>query len=144
MGWISQDDGRIALGAAVPLGVLQARVAEYLAAIDAPMVITPWRSVLVCDLDEGVADAALRVLAPMGLVFDENSPWLDVSACTGSPGCEHSAADVRADAARGGHRRQHHAPALRRLRTGLRQPTRRRGPDRHRRRIPAAHRVPVG
>jgi precorrin-3B synthase len=100
VGWISQDDGRTALGAAAPLGVLQARAAEYLAAIDAPMVITPWRSVLVCDLDEGVADAALRVLAPMGLVFDDNSPWLDVSACTGSPGCEHSAADVRADAAR--------------------------------------------
>ncbi len=50
------------------------------------MVITPWRSVLVCDLDEGVADVALRVLAPMGLVFDENSPWLRVSACTGQPG----------------------------------------------------------
>jgi precorrin-3B synthase len=100
VGWIEQDDGRITLGAAVPLGVLQARVAGYLAAIGAPLVVTPWRSVLVCDLDEGVADVALRVLAPMGLVFDENSPWLDVSACTGSPGCEHSAADVRADAAR--------------------------------------------
>jgi precorrin-3B synthase len=100
VGWIHQDDGRIALGAAVPLGVLQARVAEYLAAIDAPMIITPWRSVLVCDLDDGVADAALRVLAPMGLVFDDTSPWLDISSCTGSPGCEHSAADVRADAAR--------------------------------------------
>ena len=98
VGWITQGDGRIALGAAVPLGVLQARVAEYLAAINAPLVITPWRSVLVCDLDEGVADVALRVLAPMGLVFDENSPWLGISACTGSPGCEHSAADVRADA----------------------------------------------
>ncbi len=98
VGWLPQDDGRVALGAAVPLGVLQARVAEYLAAIGAPLVITPWRSVLVCDLDEGVADAALRVLAPMGLVFDGNSPWLTVSACTGSPGCEHSAADVRADA----------------------------------------------
>ena len=91
----------------MPLGVLQARVAEYLAAVDAPMVITPWRSVLVFDLDEGVADAALRVLAPMGLVFDENSPWLDVSACTGSPGCEHSAADVRADAAAAVERPQH-------------------------------------
>jgi precorrin-3B synthase len=100
VGWIGQDDGRIALGASAPLGVLQARVAEYLAAIEAPMVITPWRSVLVCDLDEGVADTALRVLAPFGLVFDEGSPWLEVSACTGSPGCEHSAADVRADAAR--------------------------------------------
>ena len=98
VGWLPQDDGRIALGAAVPLGVLQARVAEYLAAIGAPLVITPWRSVLVCDMDDGVADVALRVLAPMGLVFDKNSPWLAVSACTGSPGCEHSAADVRADA----------------------------------------------
>ena len=103
VGWISQQDGRVALGAAVPLGVLPARVAEYLAsigaAVEAPMVVTPWRSVLVCDLDEAVADAALRVLAPLGLVFDENSPWLNVSACTGSPGCAHSAADVRADAA---------------------------------------------
>jgi precorrin-3B synthase len=100
VGWLVQDDGRIALAGAVPLGVLQARVAEYLAAVGAPIVVTPWRSVLVCDLDEGVADTALRVLAPMGLVFDDSSPWLDVSACTGSPGCEHSAADVRADAAR--------------------------------------------
>lgn len=104
VGWINQDrpgsEGRVALGAAVPLGVLPARVAEYLAAIEAPVVITPWRSVLVCDLDEAVADVALRVLAPLGLVFDENSPWLNVSACTGSPGCAHAAADVRADAAR--------------------------------------------
>jgi precorrin-3B synthase len=99
VGWIGQQDGRVALGAAVPLGVLPARVAEYLAAINAPLVITPWRSVLVCDLSEEVADVSLRVLAPLGLVFDENSPWLTVSACTGSPGCAHSAADVRADAA---------------------------------------------
>lgn len=74
VGWIEQDDGRVALGAAVPLGMLSARVAEYLAAIEAPLVVTPWRSILVCDVDEAVADAALRVLAPMGLVFDENSP----------------------------------------------------------------------
>lgn len=98
VGWIPQDDGRVSLGAAVPLGILPARVAEFLAAIEAPIVITPWRSVLVCDLIEEVAEAALRVLAPLGLVFDENSPWLAVSACTGSPGCAHSVADVRADA----------------------------------------------
>ena len=100
VGWISQDDGRVALGAAIPLGVLQARQAEFVAAVDAPVVITPWRSLLVCDLDEAVADTALRVLAPMGLVFDENSPWLDISACVGSPGCEKSLADVRAEATR--------------------------------------------
>jgi precorrin-3B synthase len=103
VGWIEQDDSRVALGAAVPLGVLSARVAEYLAAIEAPLVITPWRSVLVCDLDEAVAETALRVLAPSGLVFDENSPWLGISACVGSPGCAHSIADVRADAARSLH-----------------------------------------
>jgi len=78
VGWISQEDGRVALGAAVPQGVLPARVAEFLAAIEAPLVITPWRSVLVCDLDEAVADVALRVLAPLGLIFDENSPELNV------------------------------------------------------------------
>jgi precorrin-3B synthase len=103
VGWIQQDDGRVALGAAVPLGVLSADVAETVAAIGAPLVMTPWRSVQVCDLDEAVAEAALRVLAPLGLVFDENSPWLGISACAGSPGCAHSVADVRADAARALH-----------------------------------------
>ena len=100
IGWIEQDDGRVALGAAVPLGVLSARQAQFVAAINAPVVITPWRSLLVCDLDEGVADTSLRVLAPLGLVFDTASPWLDVTACVGSPGCERSRADVRAEAAR--------------------------------------------
>ena len=99
VGWLEQTDGRITLGAAVPLGVLDAEVARYLAAVAAPMAVTPWRSVLLFDLDEDTADVALRVLAPLGLVFDENSPWLAVSACTGSPGCAQSVADVRADAA---------------------------------------------
>ncbi|AQA04971.1 precorrin-3B synthase [Mycobacterium sp. MS1601] len=99
IGWLSQRDGRVALGAGVALGVLPSRTAEYLAAIGAPIVITPWRSLLVCDLSEDIADVSLRVLAPQGLIFDENSPWLDVSACVGSPGCERSTADVRADAA---------------------------------------------
>ncbi len=99
VGWIPQDDGRVALGAAVPLGILPSRVAEFLAAIEAPLVITPWRSVLVCDLSQERADVAIGVLAPLGLIFDDNSPWLAVSACTGSPGCAHSVADVRADAA---------------------------------------------
>lgn len=35
VGWIPQDDSRVTLGAAVPLGVLPARVAECLAAIEA-------------------------------------------------------------------------------------------------------------
>lgn len=111
VGWIPQDDGRVALGAAIPLGVLHARQAEFVAAIDAPVVITPWRSLLVCDLGEEVADTALRVLAPMGLVFDENSPWLDISACVGSPGCEKSLADVRAEATRVAREEDAHRPS---------------------------------
>lgn len=101
VGWIDQDvHGKVALGAVVPLGVLSARQAHFVAAMQAPVVITPWRTLLACDLDEGVADTALRVLAPLGLVFDETSPWLTISACVGSPGCERSRADVRAEAAR--------------------------------------------
>jgi len=105
VGWINQpatesDQARVALGAATPLGVLTARQAQFVAAVDAPVVITPWRSLLVCDLDEEVADTSLRVLAPLGLVFDETSRWLEVSACVGSPGCDRSRADVRAEARR--------------------------------------------
>lgn len=100
VGWIEQDDGKVTLGAAVPLGVLTARQAQFVAAIEAPVVITPWRSLLICDLDDGVADASLRVLAPLGLIFDEASRWLEVSACVGSQGCQRSLADVRSEAAR--------------------------------------------
>lgn len=100
VGWIPQDDGRVTLGAAVPLGVLDARQARFVAAVEAPVVITPWRSLLICDLSEEVADNALRVLPGLGLVFDDTSAWLDVSACVGSPGCARSAADVRAEANR--------------------------------------------
>lgn len=100
VGWIPQDDGRVALGAVPPLGVLTGRQAQFVAAVDAPVVVTPWRSLVICDLEEEVADTALRVLAPLGLVFDGTSPWLRVSACVGSPGCARSAADVRAEATR--------------------------------------------
>ncbi len=97
IGWIPQDDGWVSLGGALALGTLDARLGEFLAAIDTPLVMTPWRSLVVCDLDENAAEAVVRVLAPMGLIFDENSPWIDASACTGSPGCEKSHADVRSD-----------------------------------------------
>ncbi len=109
VGWIEQDAegpaegpprGRVTLGAVVPLGVLSARQARFVAAVGAPVVVTPWRSLLMCDLDPGVADTSLRVLAPLGLVFDETSRWLDVTSCVGSPGCARSRADVRAEATR--------------------------------------------
>ncbi|MCQ4120043.1 precorrin-3B synthase [Rhodococcus tibetensis] len=98
IGWLDQPDGTVTLGGGLAFGILESRMAEFLAAVEKPVIVTPWRSVLLCDLDEWSAEQVVRVLAPMGLIFDENSPWLLVSACTGRPGCEKALADVRTDA----------------------------------------------
>ncbi|NEW37350.1 precorrin-3B synthase [Nocardia cyriacigeorgica] len=98
IGWFPQDDDLIALGAGVRLGSLPARTAEFLAAVERPVFITPWRSLIITDLDEWPAEQVVRVLAPMGLIFDAGSPWLQVTACAGRPGCAKSHTDVRADA----------------------------------------------
>ncbi|UGT44259.1 precorrin-3B synthase [Nocardia yamanashiensis] len=97
IGWLTQADGRVTLGAGVRLGSLPARTAEFIAAIERPVYVTPWRSLVITDLDEWAAEQVVRVLAPMGLIFDANSPWLEVSACAGQPGCAKSHTDVRAD-----------------------------------------------
>lgn len=99
IGWLDQDNGLVSLGAGVPLGTLPARTAEFLAAVERPVFVTPWRSLVITDLDEGPAETVVRVLAPMGLIFDAQSPWLRVSACAGRPGCAKSLTDVRADLA---------------------------------------------
>ncbi|MBF6080493.1 precorrin-3B synthase [Nocardia cyriacigeorgica] len=98
IGWLPQDNGLVALGAGIRLGSLPARTAEFLAAVERPLFITPWRSIVLTDLDEWPAEQVVRVLAPMGLIFDANSPWLQVTACAGRPGCAKSHTDVRADA----------------------------------------------
>ena len=98
VGWFDQSDGNVLLGAVVELGRLPARLAEFIAAVGAPVVFTPDREILICDLGEGVAETVVRVLAPMGLIFDASSPWTQVSACTGAPGCAHGQAPVRVDA----------------------------------------------
>ncbi|WP_030521292.1 precorrin-3B synthase [Nocardia rhamnosiphila] len=99
IGWLPQHDGLVALGAGVRLGALPARTAEFLAAVERPILLTPWRSLIVTDLEEWPAEQVVRVLAPMGLVFDADSPWLRITACAGAPGCAKSHTDVRADAA---------------------------------------------
>jgi precorrin-3B synthase len=96
-GPVRQADGRTALVAAVPLGRLTAQLAELLAAVSSGQLqLTPWRSVVVPDLPDASAAAALELT---GLVLDPDSPWLAVTACAGRPGCAKALADVRADAA---------------------------------------------
>ncbi|MGW5143337.1 precorrin-3B synthase [Nocardia beijingensis] len=99
IGWLEQDDGSVALGVGVRLGSLPARTAEFVAAVERPVFVTPWRSLVITDLTEWTAEQVVRVLAPMGSIFDADSPWLLVSACAGQPGCAKSHTDVRTDAA---------------------------------------------
>ncbi|MBB5082671.1 precorrin-3B synthase [Nonomuraea endophytica] len=90
---IGLPDGRVAVEAVVPLGRLTAAQARLLAALDVPVRLTPWRTVVLLDLAEAPD------LTGSGLVTDPDSPWTGVSACTGSPGCAKSLADVQHDAA---------------------------------------------
>lgn len=77
IGWLDQPrDGLVTLGAAVAGGVLDGRQLQFLAAIERPVVLTPWRTLLLCDLDEWAAEQVVRVLAPLGFVFDADSAVL--------------------------------------------------------------------
>ncbi|MGW5339231.1 precorrin-3B synthase [Rhodococcus pyridinivorans] len=76
IGWLDQPDGAVTLAGGLPGGILPARLAEFLAAVERPVIVSPWRSVLLCDLDEWTAEQVVRVLAPMGLIFDADSPHL--------------------------------------------------------------------
>ncbi|WP_138733316.1 precorrin-3B synthase [Modestobacter excelsi] len=98
VGAAAQLDGRTALIGVVPLGRLTADQADLLARLAAEAQLTPWRSVVVPDLAEDAVDDAAVDLFRGGMVFDEASPWLQVTTCAGRPGCAKSLADVRADA----------------------------------------------
>jgi len=99
VGAAAQHDGLVALIGAVPLGLLAADQVDLLARLAPEVQVTPWRSVVVPDLAEDAVDDAAVDLHRTGVVFDEESPWLRVTACAGRPGCAKSRADVRADAA---------------------------------------------
>ncbi|HEV7871604.1 MAG TPA: precorrin-3B synthase [Modestobacter sp.] len=99
VGAVPQLDGRTALIGVLPLGRIGADQADLLARLAAEVQLTPWRSVVVPDLAEDAVDDAAVDLHRTGVVFDEASPWLRVTACAGRPGCAKSLADVRGDAA---------------------------------------------
>lgn len=107
-GVIEQNDGRYAVCAVVPLGILNGEQMDALIACGelvtdegdgvAPLRITPWRRVVVRDLEEPAALAARELLAAVGLVLEPNDAWARVTACAGRPGCAKSLTDVQADA----------------------------------------------
>lgn len=75
IGWIAHDvDDRVTLGAVVDNGELEGGRLQFVAAIGCPVIVGPERQLLLCDLDEWTAEQVVRVLAPMGFVFDADSP----------------------------------------------------------------------
>ncbi|MEV6342426.1 precorrin-3B synthase [Actinoplanes sp. NPDC051851] len=86
-----------AVGVLVPLGRLDGVHAKALEDAER-LVVTPWRGVLVTDLDQDAAEGWADRLAAAGLVTSGGSRWTGVSACAGRPGCAKSLADVRLDA----------------------------------------------
>lgn len=101
VGPIAQRDGRTALEVVAPLGRLsagQARALATAAATGAEVRLTPWRTVMLLDLDDPAQAAG--TLEAAGLVTDPASPWVGVTACTGRPGCAKALADVQEDARR--------------------------------------------
>lgn len=87
IGWLEHAEGElVTLGAAVPGGVVEPRQWEFLAAVERPVVLTPWRTLLLCDLEDWAAEQVVRVLAPLGFVFDAGSPVVaDLSGAHSSP-----------------------------------------------------------
>ncbi|MFI5491373.1 precorrin-3B synthase [Actinoplanes sp. NPDC051859] len=97
IGVIAQADGRVTVGALVPLGMLGEEAIRVLEAA-ATLVVTPWRGVVVPDVPADQAEGWLRKLARAGLETAAGSRWVGVTSCAGRPGCAKALADVRADA----------------------------------------------
>ncbi|GAB2583300.1 hypothetical protein [Microlunatus antarcticus] len=80
----------------VPLGLLSpVQVDAVHAAVGGgPVVVTPWRSLVLPD-----AGPARSALAAVGLVTEPGSAWSLVSACVGSPWCSQGRAETQTLAA---------------------------------------------
>lgn len=95
-GPFTRFDGQPALVVAVPLGRLDTDQLRWLADVigTAPARVTPWRSIVLPNVDAVAVDTA----AQLGFGITPDTPWSNVSACTGKPGCAKAFADVQADA----------------------------------------------
>ena len=80
VGWVDTADGLVSLLAVVADGVVPPRLAEFLGAVERPSTISADRVIGLHELTEGMAEQVVRVLAPMGMIFDAESPWVTGSA----------------------------------------------------------------
>jgi precorrin-3B synthase len=101
LGVHAQDDGRLAVIVLPPLGRVDLRLLDVLAAHCArDLRLSSRRTVTITDVDPAVADGVLADLERAGFVSDEASGWWGLSACAGTGACARAELDVRAAAAR--------------------------------------------
>lgn len=98
-----QHDERVYVGAAAPLGRLDAGMLRGLAQLarekgDSSLRFTPWQSLLLPNVGREDADEVLARLAGLGLLCSAEQPLAQLIACTGSSGCAKALADTKADA----------------------------------------------
>lgn len=99
----SQHDDRVYVGAAAPLGRLDAvmlRAAAQLARDkgDASLRFSPWQSLLLPNVRREDAPDVRARLEELGLLCSLEQPLAQLIACTGSSGCGKALADTKADA----------------------------------------------
>lgn len=87
-----------------PLGRLDSAMLRGIAALarqygDSTLRITPWQGVLLPNVADTHAPAALAALQALGFVTSAQQPLAPMIACTGSAGCARGQADTKADAA---------------------------------------------
>nr|WP_055136697.1 precorrin-3B synthase [Pseudomonas corrugata] len=105
LGIQSQHDERVYVGAAAPLGRLDAVMLRGLAQLarekgDSSLRFTPWQSLLLPNVHREDADEVLARLEGLGLLCSAEQPLAHLIACTGSSGCGKALADTKADARR--------------------------------------------
>lgn len=76
VGWVDTADGLVSLLAVVPDGLVSARLAEFLGAVERPTTVSADRVIGLHGLTDAMAEQVVRVLAPMGMIFDAESPWV--------------------------------------------------------------------
>ncbi|MCQ6259911.1 precorrin-3B synthase [Pseudomonas sp. Q11] len=99
----SQHDDRVYVGAAAPLGRLDAVMLRGAAQLardkgDASLRFSPWQSLLLPNVRREDAHDVLARLEELGLLCSVDQPLAQLIACTGSSGCGKALADTKADA----------------------------------------------
>jgi precorrin-3B synthase len=97
------DASLVAIGAAIPLGRLDAEILRAIAQLaieygDATLRFTPWQSLLLPNIPAEHASTVLNGLQAASLICNPEQPLARLIACTGSAGCGKGLSDTKADA----------------------------------------------